>query len=186
MSQLQQRAERSCQCRIIKTSVEVTGSLEGMQHSKAPLLSCFLCELSRPLHIYSSRAQRALSSPLPSNSQTDVTFKPPCISGTKHNAFSSLTSGARRQSTEQQESKDNISVPSFVLPLPGGQGAGHLSLLTVHRYMTAFAKASQFVFVCWAPRTVTQEASFNSEPRPQRTVWSRPKEEPSVKGVRQP
>lgn len=76
VSQLQQRAERSCQCRIIKTSVEVTGSLGGMQHSKAPLLSCFLCELSRPLRIYSSMAQH---SPLPSTSQTDVTFKPPSL-----------------------------------------------------------------------------------------------------------
>lgn len=64
VSQLQQRAEVSCHCSIIKTSVEVTGSPGGMQHSKAPLLSCFLCELSRPPGIYSNVARR---SPLPSS-----------------------------------------------------------------------------------------------------------------------
>lgn len=136
-SQLQQRAEKSCQCRIIKTSVEVTGSVEGMQHSKAPLLSCFLCELSRLLRIYSSMAQH---SPLPSNSQTDVTFKPQCISGAKYNAFSSLTSRTHRQSTEQQESEDSINVTLFTLSLAVRQGADHLSHWTPLIYITAWVK----------------------------------------------
>lgn len=52
-------------CRVIKTSVEVTGSPEGMQHCKAPLLSCFLCELSRPQRIYSSTAQHSPPTPPP-------------------------------------------------------------------------------------------------------------------------
>lgn len=113
VSRLQQWAEGSCQCRIIKTSVEVTGSLGGMQHSKAPLLSCFLCELSRPLRIYSSMAQHS-PSPLPLH-LPDRCHLQATISGAKHNAFSSLTSHTHRQSTEQQESEDNINVASFTL-----------------------------------------------------------------------
>lgn len=88
-SQFQQGAERSCWRGIIKTSVKVTGSGEGTRHSGAPLLSCFLCELSRPACIYSSEAR------LSPSSQTDVTFKPPRISGVKYNAFSSLTRHTR-------------------------------------------------------------------------------------------
>lgn len=113
VSKLQPWAEGSCQCRIIKTSVEVTGSLGGMQHSKAPLLSCFLCELSWPLRIYSSMAQHSplLSSPL---HLPDRCHLQDTISGAKHNPFSSLTSHTHthRQSTEQQESEHNINVAS--------------------------------------------------------------------------
>lgn len=57
-TQPQQRAARSRRCGIMKTSEEVTGSLEGMRRGGAPLLSCYLCELSRLLHIYSGEARR--------------------------------------------------------------------------------------------------------------------------------
>ncbi|CAB1420847.1 unnamed protein product [Pleuronectes platessa] len=41
------------------------------------------------------------------------------VSGAKHNAFSHLTSRTHGQSTEQQESEDNITLTSFTLTLPG-------------------------------------------------------------------
>lgn len=64
----------------------------------APLLSCFLRELSRPLHIYSSEAWRgearrgaaqrsALSSPTPRQMSPSSQA---CISGAKHKAFRGL------------------------------------------------------------------------------------------------
>lgn len=133
VSQLQQWAEGSCQCRIIKTSVEVTGSLGGMQHSKAPLLSCFLCELSRPLRIYSSMAQHSpLPLYLPDRCHLQAT-----ISGAKHNAFSSLTSCTHRQSAEQQESEDNINVASFTLTLPGRQEGRQAAVCFSHWTMAS-------------------------------------------------
>lgn len=101
-----------------------------MQHSKAPLLSCFLCELSRPLHIYSSVAQHSLLSPLTLRQMSPSSQA--CISRAKHKAFRSLTSCAytqtrarahtQGQSVKQREAEDNISIPSFMLALRGGRG----------------------------------------------------------------
>lgn len=133
----------------------MTGSLGGMQHSKAPLLSCFLYELSRPLRIYS---RMALHSTLPSASQTDVTFKPPFLG---LNTSFQQPNKPHTQAIKQPKSEDNINVASFTLNLPGWLAA---AVRLSHRTGLFYITASQLLLFwsmrtwsCWHNNTLSQE-----------------------------
>jgi len=135
----------------------VTGSPGGMQHSKAPLLSCFLCELSGPWRINSSTALYS-SLHLPDRCHLQAS-----ISGTKHKAFRSLTSHIHRQSTEQQESEDNINVASFKLNSAVGKVAIRLSNWTRLLYITTSQLqlfCSMTTRGCWHNSTFGMEENF--------------------------